>query len=218
MAGVVGQAQAEAVRATGGYLSAFLRLETGRSGTVLLDSRAYAGLSRDGRPLPDAFRSPLIGTLAKLKEGADAAGALRYGLQRGQRMVSVDFDHAHRQALTDTIRSDDRFDRWERATAGTCGACMALSGAAGDEFLVHPGCLCVPQPVVSGVPDAFPLPSPAELFAAKTRAEQDEALGREAADKVRSGAVELSDLVAVSPIATAENFVTQKPVSDLPDP
>jgi hypothetical protein len=128
-------------------------------------------------------------------------------------MASVDFDHAHRTALLDVIDRDDRFTGWQRATSGTCGACMALSGDAGD-FKVHPGCRCVPQPVVADVPDAFPLPSPAELFAAKTKAEQDEALGPEAADKVRSGSIELSDLVATSAIATADDFITQAPVQD----
>jgi hypothetical protein len=214
LAQVVGQAQGEAVRATGGYLSAFLRLETGAPAAVTLDSRTYAGLSRDGRPLQEALRSPLIGTLGKLKEGATPDEALSYGLNRATRMVSVDFDHAHRSALLDTLEADDRFAGFERATAGTCGACMALSADGGPHFDVHPGCQCVPQPVVSGVPDLFSLPSPLALFASKTKAEQDEALGAEAADKVRSGAIELSDLVAVSPLATQPDFLTQAPIQD----
>jgi hypothetical protein len=208
---VVAQAQGEAVRAAAGYLSAFVRLETGAQAPIVLDSRAYAGRSRDGRPLPEAYVSPLIGTRWMLKQGADPDEALTYGLNRGKRMVSVDFDHAHRTALLDAIGADDRFDGHQRATAGTCGACMALSGDGGA-FNVHPGCQCVPQPVVTDVPDAFPLPSPAELFAAKTKAEQDEALGPEAAARVRSGDIELSDLVAVSPLATSDDFITQAPV------
>src|SRR5688572_23308247 len=69
VARLVAQAQTEAVRATGGYLSAFVTLETGRRARITLDSRQYAGLSRDGRPLTEALTSPLIGTLAKLKQG-----------------------------------------------------------------------------------------------------------------------------------------------------
>jgi hypothetical protein len=213
MGRVVQVAQAEAVRATAAYLATFAGLELGRVQTLQLDSRLYAGRSRDGRPLHEAYVSPLIGTRWMLKQGAEPDEALAYGLERGRRMASVDFDHAHRTALLDVIDRDDRFTGWQRATSGTCGACMALSGDAGD-FKVHPGCRCVPQPVVADVPDAFPLPSPAELFAAKTKAEQDEALGPEAADKVRSGSIELSDLVATSAIATADDFITQAPVQD----
>lgn len=214
VAQVVGVAQTEAVRATGGYLSSFLRLETGVGGRVTLDPRPYAGASRDGRPLAEALQSPLIGVKAKLKEGASPEDALAYGLNRAVRMVSIDFDHAHRTALLDHIDRDERFAGWQRATAGTCGACMALSGATGATFDVHPGCQCVPQPRVAGVRDRFPLPDPLTLFASKTKAEQDAALGAETADKVRSGAVELSDLVAVSAIATADDFITQAPTPD----
>jgi hypothetical protein len=208
---VVAQAQGEAVRAAAGYLSAFVRLETGTTAAIVLDSRAYAGRSRDGRPLPEAYVSPLIGTRWMLKQGAEPDEALRYGLNRGRRMASVDFDHAHRTALLDAIEADDRFEGHRRATAGTCGACMALSGDGGA-FDVHPGCQCVPQPVVTDVPDRFPLPSPQELFAAKTRAEQDEALGADVAEKVRKKTIELSDLVAVTPLATADDYITQKPL------
>lgn len=215
MAAVVGQAQTEAVRATAGYLTAFASLELGRRQRIAIDSHSYAGLSRDGRPLEEALQSPLVGVLAKLKQGESPDVALAYGLERGRRMVSVDFDHAHRQALTDTIDTDPRFDRWERATAGTCGACLALSGTSGLHFEVHPNCNCVPQPVVKGVRDRFPLPDAAALFAAKSKQEQDAALGADTAEKVRSGTVELSDLVATSTLATGtDNFITQAPVQD----
>jgi hypothetical protein len=214
MARVVAQAQAEAVRATGGYLTAFKRLETGDTAPIVLDSRAYAGNARDGRPLHEALRSPLIGTLAKLKDGATPAEALAYGLNRGRRMVSVDFDNAYLTAITDAIETDERFERWERATSGTCGACLALQKTSRKRFNYHPGCKCIPQPVVAGVRDRFPLPTPQQLFASKTRAEQDEALGPEAAEKVRSGSIELSDLAAVSPLATSEDFITQAPVHE----
>ena len=57
-------------------------------------------------------------------------------------------------------------------------------------------------------------PTGQEHFDSLTREQQDEMLGAEAAEKVRSGAIELSDLVAVSALATAPNFITQAPVND----
>ena len=156
MAGTVTQAQADAVRAASGYLNAFVRLETGRNrldrrtANVTLNSRAYAGVSRDGRPLAEALVSPLIGVKAKLKEGATPEEALAYGLQRGTRMVSVDFDHAHRSALLEAIQADERFQGWQRAVRGTCAACLAVATGPNDSthFEVHPSCQCVSEPVV----------------------------------------------------------------------
>jgi hypothetical protein len=214
LAQVVSRAQTEAARASAGYLSAFASLELRRPVRLQIDSAAYAGVSRDGRPLKDALRSPLIGVRARLKEGATSQEALGYGLQRAIRMVSVDFDEAHITALLEAIDRDDRFDGWQRAVRGTCGACLgAATGPSGGlKWSRHPNCQCVCEPRVRGVPDRFPRLTGAELFASKTKAEQDEALGPEAAEKVRSGAIELSDLVAVSPLATADDFLTQAPV------
>jgi hypothetical protein len=210
MGQVVARSQLDAVRSTAAYLTAFLALETGRRRRVDIDTGMYAGRSRDGRILTDALRSPIIGVLGKLKEGWTPEQALDHGLNRALRMVSVDFDHAHRQALTDTVKVDDRFQGWQRVTRGTCGACMALSGSSGPHFEVHPGCQCVPQPVVAGVKDLFPVATAAELFRSKTKQEQDAALGPDTAEKVRSGSIELSELVAVTPLATDQpDFITQ---------
>src|SRR5689334_21560980 len=63
------RAQTEAVRLTAGYLAAFLRSESGRGTAPAIDSRKYAGVSRDGRPLTEALESPLIGTRKALKDG-----------------------------------------------------------------------------------------------------------------------------------------------------
>jgi hypothetical protein len=56
-----------------------------------------------------------------------------------------------------------------------------------------------------------PLPTGQEIFDSKSKAEQDEMLGPEAAERVRSGEAQLADLVAESPQATADDFITQAP-------
>lgn len=213
MASVVAGAQTQAVRAAAGYLTAYLSTELGaRQRVVAVDTRIYSDRSRDGRPLAEAFRSPLIGVRAALADGKTPEQALGYGLQRATRMVGMDLDHAHRSALVDAIAADDRFTGWQRATAGTCGACMALSGASGTSFHVHPGCHCTPQPVVKGVRDRFPLPTAVDLFERLTAEEQDERFGVEKAEALRTGALAFADLVAVSDQATAENFITEAPM------
>jgi hypothetical protein len=213
MATVVAAAQAEGVRAAAGYLTAYLTSEQQRPARAIrIDASRYAGVSRDGRALRDALRSPLIGTYAALKDGRPPEDALRIGLARATRMVSIDVDHANRTALLDAIAADDRFAGWERATAGTCGACMALSGTTGSRFRVHPGCNCQPQPIVAGAPNNFPLLTGVELFRRMTREEQDAQFGPDKADALRTGAVLLADLVAISELETQDDFVTEAPL------
>lgn len=212
MAAAVAQGQIEAARVTAAYLSAFLATETGkRQRPPALDPRQFAGFSRDGRPLTDSLRSPLIGTLAALKKGRSPAESLRIGLNRATRMVGVDYDHAHRTALLSAIDSDERFDGWRRVTGGTCAACAAKAGTleTGLRFQVHAGCLCVSEPSVVGVADRIARHTGAQIFAAKSRAEQDEMLGPENAERVRRGEITLEDLSGESEMARGQNFITQ---------
>ena len=211
----VSRAQREAVRATAGYLAALLISETGRRSRPLrIDAEKYAGVSRDGRKLAVSLRSPLIAVRAALSNDIPASEALNIGLVRAERMVGLDFDHAHRTALLEAIDSDDRFDGFQRYTRGTCAGCLAKSAEVGHGlmFQVHAGCQCVSMPIVSGVPDTFPIPTGAALFASKTEEEQDEALGPAAADAVRSGEVSLDDLVGHSEMERGPDFLTQAPL------
>jgi hypothetical protein len=129
--------------------------------------------------------------------------------------VGVDFDHAHRTSLLDAIASDDRFDGWNRSLAGTCGACASVASGVSHalHFQVHPGCQCVASPVVKGVPNTFPVPTGVEIFNEKSQQEQDEMLGPEAANAVRSGLVTLDQLKGESDLEEAPNFITQKPIT-----
>jgi hypothetical protein len=165
-------AQREAVALTGAYLTAFLTSEVGtRTRGPILDTRRYSGLSRDGRPLRDALRSPMIGVRFKLKEGATPEEALAYGLNRAKRMVSVDYDHAHRTALLDGLAADERFQGWQRAVTGTCGACAGdiavevSTNLPSIPLQVHPNCQCVTEPVVARrtVPASSVTPSSKDL-------------------------------------------------------
>lgn len=215
MATTVAQGQTEAIRVTAAYLAAFLATETGRrSSPPSIDPREFAGRSSDGRPLSEALRSPLIGTLGALKQGLGSAEALRIGLNRATRLVGVDYDQAHRTALLSAIDSDDRFEGWHRVTGGTCAACASKAGTleSGIHFQVHAGCKCVSEPAVAGTTNRFPRPTGIEIFTAYTREQQDEMLGPEAAEKVRSGDIQLADLVEESEMETSDNWITQKPL------
>lgn len=206
-------AQQRAVNASSGYLTAFLTSEL-NSPTVADTGDAQVGVSRDGRPVRDALMGPKWGVLRELKRGRDLADALRIGLNRAVRLVGMEVDSAARQSLQAGLIADDRIVGYQRAVQGTCGACLgAASGKfdPGDDFLVHPGCECYPEPVVKGVRDRNPRPTGALIFAAMTTAQQDEALGPTAAEAVRSGAIDLGELVKRARQKTTQPFITQQP-------
>jgi hypothetical protein len=219
VAQVLAGAQTEAVRASAGYLTAFLSTELGRRvrGPVL-DSRAYAGVSRDGRPLTESLRSPLIGVLAALKDGKTPEEALATGWNRAQRMLEMDLMHAARESLREGIAADDRVEGWQRGVAGTCGACAGDVAVSVTTRLpsvplrVHPNCKCVTVPVVTGVPNRVPLLTGQQLFERMSRDEQNEQFGEVKADALRAGAITLADLVATSSLETSQDFITEKPL------
>lgn len=218
-------AQLEAARSSAGYLTAYLTSELGRPvrGGLANDLRRYAGTSRDGRPLSEALVSPLVAVRGELAAGSDPTKALAIGLTRGLRMVELDLMAAARGSLADLMEHEPRVEGWQRAVRGTCAACLGDIEVEVSVQLpsvpltVHPNCQCVTQPVVSGVRDRFPLAIGAERFRSMTKAEQDRGLGPEAAQRVRDG-LPLRELIAVSPQATADDFITQKPLKQVDDP
>jgi hypothetical protein len=210
MAGELARAQTQAVRLTAGYLGAFLRSETGRGTALAIDSRKYAGLSTDGRPLREALESPLIAVRAALKDGRVPAVALNVGLTRALRTVPFEAVQAGRDALRETIETDERFTGAQRSVAGTCAACMALSGE--PRYEVHPGCQCVFMPVVAGVAATIAIPTGAELFRSLSTRDQEKAIGAEPARLVRDGEADLKDFIDHSPQERRPDLLTQKPV------
>lgn len=217
MAGLVTQAQVEGVRLTAGYLTAYLAAETGKRGQTLQISQiGYAGQSRTGKPLAEALRSPILGTLGFLKGDSEAyRRALEYGLNRGVRLVRFEAMQTPRDALIETVKTDDRFSDFQRVVAGTCAACEALSGEGGPHFEIHPNCECVPQPVVRGVSDRYPILSGTTLFMQKPQAEQDAAVGSEAAALIREGKAHLKDFIGHSKQEHRPDYLTQRPVGDV---
>ena len=218
-AAVIAAAQAEAVRASAGYLTAFLASETGRRpAPVAIASRQYAGAARDGRPLAEALQSPLIGAKAAIGDGMPLEQALAAGLVRARRAAGFNTDQAARRALLDAIHADPRFTGWRRAVRGTCGACLAaaedtVSGSL--RFEVHDNCQCVSEPAVAGVPDTVQRLSGAALFARMTIPEQDQAVGPDAAAAIRDGTIALADLKKHSPMQAEQDWITQAPLEDL---
>lgn len=208
------RAQTAAVRLTAAYLTAYLSSELGRrQRTVSIPSKNYVGRSFGDKPLADTLQSPLIALLKANKERQpDPMGT---GLRALITAIDLNVRNASRTALLDAIEADERISGWKRAVAGTCAACEALSGTGGPQFEVHPNCECSPSPVVRDVPDRFPIPTGTSLFMAKTKPEQDAAVGVDAAEKIRNGAAELTDFVKHERLEGAVGFVVQRPAGEI---
>lgn len=216
MTTAVEQAQRDGVRLSAGYLAAYLTSETGKRPSALyIDPRPYVGISRYQTNLIDAMTSPIIATKIRLKRGDPFPQALDYGLQKAIRAVRFEAMQTPRDALIATVKKDDRFSDFQRAVAGTCAACEALSADGGPHFEVHPNCECVPQPVVSGVPQHFHLPTGIGLFHQKSKQEQDAAVGAAAAELIREGKADLKDFVGHDQQKHGPDFLTQRPVEDV---
>jgi hypothetical protein len=204
---------------TAGYLAAFLTSEMRRPTTPPpINPARYAGRARDGRPLTDTLAATLIAVKTALTDGTPVTDALAAGATRATRLVSSEAIAAPRAALADEIHADPRISGWRRVTAGGCGACLAAASEThGDDepLPVHDGCRCTAEPVVAGTPDHFPRPTGRQLLDHMTVDEQDALLGAEKAQLLRSGAIDLSDLISRSPMVAIDDQITETPLKDL---
>jgi hypothetical protein len=200
------------------YLTAFLTSETGRR-VPTPDVAVVAGQARDGRPLADALVPPLFTVKQQIGAGHEMAAALTMGLNRALRTASEEAIAPARASLSDGMRAEGRVIGWRRVTGGGCGACIAAAtGAihADDEALeVHPACQCSTEPVVADVPDRVQRPTGPQIFEGMSAQEQDQLLGSEKAELIRSGVAALQDLIQRDHMAVIDDGITEAPLSAL---
>lgn len=219
--GALTEVQARSVALSGGYLAAYLSVETGRRIALRhSDTAALVGKSRDGRLLRDALHPAVITVKQRIAEENPPDVALAAGLARALRTVALDASHAPRAALAESMQAEDQVIGWRRVTAGdACGACLgAATGAirADDEVLeAHAYCQCGAEPVIARVREHVQRPTGTEIFESKPAEQQNQLLGEEKAELVRSGQVSLPELVAHSPMATEHDHITERPLSAL---
>lgn len=217
----VSQAQRQNLRLTNGYLAAFLTSESGRRiSPPSVDPEKYVGKSRDGRDLADAWDSPLIKAKVAVKDGHTPEEASDIAKAGALALVGLDAYYGARGPMAEQMRLTAEVIGFRRVTVGaTCGACLgAATGTVlpvDTDFHIHPSCDCVSEPVVKNVPDTAKRKTGDQIFNELTPAEQNARLGDEAAEAVRNGDVNLTDLVGQSPMATEPDFITQKPLSEL---
>jgi hypothetical protein len=212
--------QRAGARLSHAYLTAYLRSETRRPlAAVPVDLSAHVGEARSGRPLAEALVPTLFTVKQAIGDGKDTSAALTEGLNRAVRTVGEESIAPARESLAEGIRQEGGIVGWRRVTGGGCGACLAAAtGAvqADDEVLeVHPFCQCSKEPVVKDAPDHVTRPTGGEIFKGLSAQEQDQLLGPDKAELIRSGAVPLQALIQRDPMVEVADGITEAPLEAL---
>lgn len=212
--------QAAGVRLTAAYLTAFMRSELGAAvAPPEIDEERYVGVSRSGKALPDALLPPLVTVRAAVAGGVTPEQALELGARHATRLANAETMHAARHALTDTFAADDRISGWRRVTSGaSCGACLGASTRTYGKrqpLRIHDNCDCTAEPIIADAPERIRRPDGNDIFSQLTPERQDELLGAQKAQLIRSGEIALSDLVHTSPMHVIADQLTEKPLAAL---
>jgi hypothetical protein len=212
--------QRSGVALTSAYIAAYVASETGgRVGTPPAADDTGVGLAQHGAPLREAIISPLIGIKGAIKHDTPPEVALRKGYERASRLIQSAVLAAPRQALHAAIKTDERIVGWRRVTGGGCGACLAAATGAihkdSEVLRVHSHCRCTAEPVVRDVQERVHRPTGFEMFNGLPAAQQDELLGQEKAQLVRSGAVPFERLVATDRMAVGPDQLVEAPLRAL---
>ena len=207
--------QREAARLSSAYLSAFVASELGepeRPPPLTVWDKAFGG-----GDLAESLRSGIVKAKILIADGMTPREATRKGRPILIGNVGLAIDTAARESLRQGMEADERIIGYNRAIKGTCGACAGSTtyeafspNAPVIPLGVHVNCVCVSEPVLTGVPDRFPRPTGDQVFASLSSEKQDEMLGPAAAEKVRQGEATLSDFVMEE-----GGFIKQKPASDV---
>ena len=215
---VVTSAQRSNERLTTAYLTAFIASETGKR-PRLKKVDSVAGLSRDGRPLREAWDSPPIKAKVVVGDGGTVEQASAEARTAALRLADLDTYYGARGPMSALLTAVAAIEGYTRvAGVNACGACLGAADGtvfSSDEvFQFHANCDCVAEPVLIGDPGTVTRPSGQEIFNDLPEAEQDRRLGEKAAEAVRGG-LPLSSLVGEAHMDNEADWITQKPLAAL---
>lgn len=188
------------------YVAEFVASELDEPATSAdIDTEAPAGVTQDGRPLREVLAPALLTVKRSIGAGLAFELASNAGRARALRNSTTELTAAADAALDEALEAEPRVKGWRRVTSRRpCGACLGLATGNVERtkkvILRHPHCSCSKEPVVDGVRERVRRPTGAEVFDRLTTAEQDRLFagrgGKEKAELVRSGKVDVADLVS----------------------
>lgn len=188
----VASGQLAAASSATGYVSAVLGVDGDSTPAALVDPRAFAGTTADGRSLDTLIRLPLAATYQRLRDGAKPGEALRIGGDLLALLTDSEVADAGRGADSVAMAADQRVSGYVRIiSGGACGRCAILAGRwyrwnAG--FDRHPHCNCQQVPAAEEGQMREHQLDPSAYFASLSRAEQNRAFTVAGAQAIRDGA------------------------------
>lgn len=217
-----GQVQAQGLASA--YVSALL-VEEGGGPAPVAATRAMAGTTQDGRRLASAFGPPFAaGVYLTLRSGGNVTRALQAGRAVASRWAQTEVaDAAARETLA-ASESVETLSGWTWVTSSSrpCGACLGQRDGrtrpARQAMGRHSGCSCIAAPVLADDPGSVRRETGRELFDAMTPEDQVATFrtaGAEKAELVRSGAIQLEDLVKVQKHEQWRPSITERPLADV---
>lgn len=200
------------------YVNAYVTANGGAALT-LDDVIRGVGTGYGNNPVGETFRR--IQRQADQVLARDGAEAARRFLERKATRTAADLTWlAARDTLQQAVIEHSEVVGYRRiASPLACGACLALATGRTlppeTAFLDHPHCRCTIEPVVKGAP-MVSRRTGRRLFEEMTEQEQDRQFGPEKAALLRSGDIELEDLVsAPKGHIGRRKLITETPLRDL---
>lgn len=222
---LLGTAKAQIVRLSDGYVAAYVTSELARAvPPVGIDPAPYATLAVTGRPLATALAPALFTVKARLAGGAEPELASKSGQARAVRATVEEAQAAADDSLDEAFDGQSAVRGWRRVTSvRACGACLAMASGdvepSGTPMDRHVNCGCTKEPVVEGVPDRVRRPTGSQVFDRMSVTEQNALFagrgGEEKAELIRSGAVDLADLVRRQRQDFGQPLITETPLEAL---
>ncbi|MET0521485.1 MAG: hypothetical protein ABW156_05840 [Jiangellaceae bacterium] len=156
-----------------------------------INPASFAGIASDGRPLASLMSRPAITALEQIKGGATTGQALASGRYMLDLITRTQVADAGRVAVGTAVAARPQVTGYVRMIVGkTCSRCLILAGRRyrwNAGFNRHPRCDCRHVPFAEDVPGDIQT-NPKAYFDSLDRAGQDELLGKDGAEAVRSGA------------------------------
>jgi hypothetical protein len=212
-------AQSAAASLAGGFFNSYALLETGEPPGEIDPLDENAGASIDGRALADVLGATRAKILGALREGRTFEEAIALGRASASRVAQTEVMDAARLELDHHMKEHPGVSRWRWLAHGTCPVCLGLDGSRerspGESLNGHPGCKCIQQPVFDGAEDVVPRPTGRDRFDALSMHEQDNLLGSDRAELIRTGELDWDDLIQESTSEEWRDIVSQRPVEEL---
>lgn len=222
----LGQRDAQVIAQT--FLTALSESETGAPVPNRPPSPTVAGTTRDGRGIERVVSSFIPAVFIALRRGVPLQTALNTGRHGVARIAHSEITEAAARETTyqGTTQAQGDLVGWTWVTGGKkpCGACLAQQNGQVRSWSVsmnrHAGCSCVEAPVYSGVREAVRRPTGKDRFDAMTQEQQAATFrtgGEAKAEAIRSGRIDLSDLVQTERHDAWHTTISEKPLSDIPE-